>query len=518
VSDRRRAQAALAGALAAGAALAAGQVPPAVAGEDVDPVTAIGNEVVDRYAASLKDLAVALFGQSDKVALVVGIVATSLLLGAVLGVVALRRFPVAAAGLVAFGSVGLVAHLTDRSAGIVVPVASAVLGIGAGVGALALLLHQLGVRPTAATGWTSADDPAARPASRRSFLLAAGGVGAAAALTGLGTLSLRDRSRIAGQRAAIRLPRPVRATPVPTETFDVPGLSPFVTPTADFYRIDTALVTPQVDASSWRLRVGGLVESPFELTFDELLALDLVEEPVTLACVSNEVGGDLVGNAVWLGVPLASLLERAGPLPGATQVIGRSTDGFTAGFPTELALDGRVAMVAVGMNGEPLPPAHGYPARLVVEGLYGYVSATKWLTELELTRFAEVDGYWIPRGWSKLGPIKTQSRIDVPRGGATLDAGPTVVGGVAWAPDRGIRRVEVQVDDGAWEVAELSGTTSDGTWVQWRLPWDATPGEHRLRCRATDGAGQVQTSERRPPRPDGATGHHSVRTTVRARA
>ncbi|MFP5322113.1 MAG: sulfite oxidase [Acidimicrobiia bacterium] len=511
-------RAALAGAVAAAAALAAGQVVTAVAGEQTDPVTAVGNQFVDRYAASLKDVAVELFGENDKVALVVGIVVTSLLLGAVLGVVARRSLAVAGAGLVAFAALGLAAQLGEPDVPSGVAVASALAGAVVGVGALAGLL-ALARRPAAADGgprWTSADDPRRRPADRRSFLLASGGVGVGAALAAWGSGSLRDRSRIADQRAAIELPSPVRRTSVTAQTFDdVEGLTPYVVPNDEFYRIDTALVTPQVDADSWRLRITGMVDEPFELTFDELLALDAVEEPVTLACVSNEVGDDLVGNAVWLGVPLPALLERAGVQDGATQVVGRSTDGFTAGFPTSLATDGRIAMVAYGMNGEPLPAAHGYPARLVVAGLYGYVSATKWLTEIELNRFDEFDAYWIPRGWSKLGPVKTQSRIDVPRGGGSVDAGTVVVAGVAWAPSRGIRRVEVQVDDGPWQEARLAGTSNDSTWAQWRLEWDAEPGEHVLRCRATDGTGETQTAERADPRPDGATGYHTIRTTVR---
>jgi DMSO/TMAO reductase YedYZ molybdopterin-dependent catalytic subunit len=517
VSRASAPRSAVAGAVAAGAALAAGQVATAVAGEQTDPVTAVGDQFVDRYAASLKDLAVELFGQNDKVALVVGIVVVSLLLGAALGVVARRSLRIAAGGLVAFAVLGLAAQLADPNLPATVAVAAAAAGAVAGVGALVVVFAVAGRDSVGdAPVRSSADDPARRPTDRRSFLVATGAVGLGAAFATWGASALRDRSRIADQRAAIDLPRPVHTTPVTARTFDeVNGLTPYVVPNDDFYRIDTALLTPQVDADSWRLRVTGMVDEAFELTFDELLALDAVEEPVTLACVSNEVGDDLVGNAVWQGVPLATLLERAGVQDGATQIVGRSTDGFTAGFPTPLATDGRVALVAYGMNGEPLPAAHGYPARLVVAGLYGYVSATKWLTEIELNAFDAFDAYWIPRGWSKLGPVKTQSRIDVPRHSATLAAGPVVVGGVAWAPSRGIRRVEVRVDDGPWQEAELAGAGNDNTWVQWRLRWDASPGEHLVRCRATDDTGEVQTAERAGPGPDGATGHHTVRITVR---
>ena len=512
----RRWRGAVAGIVAAGAALAAGQLPSAIAGEVEGPVTAVGNVFVDRFAASLKDIAIQLFGQNDKVALVVGIVVISLLLGAALGLLALRSFALAALGFGAFAVVGLIAVVTDSSAGGGVAVASALAGGVAGIGVLGLLMHQIGRGPDLATTLRRAgdvEDPRVRTPDRRTFLGVSAAAGAAAALTAVGARSLRGRSIVDAQRDALVLPQPVRSTPLQAEVLEIPGVSPYVTPTEDFYRIDTALVTPRVDAESWRLRVGGLVEEPFELTFDELLEMDMVEEPVTIACVSNEVGGGLVGNAVWLGVPLADLLDRAGVRAEGTQVVGRSTDGFTVGFPTDVATDGRVAMVAVGMNGEPLPADHGYPARLIVAGLYGYVSATKWLTEIELTRFEDFDAYWIPRGWSKLGPVKTQSRIDVPR--RTVDAGVVPVAGVAWAPHIGIATVEVSIDDGPWQLAELRGTANDSTWAQWVHQWDATPGAHTIRCRATDATGSTQTAERSDPAPDGATGLHSVQVTVR---
>jgi len=296
----------------------------------------------------------------------------------------------------------------------------------------------------------------------------------------------------------------------------VEGLSPLITPNADFYRIDTALSVPRVDLEAWRLRIAGMVDRPFEVTHDDLLDMDLVERYVTLACVSNEVGGGLVGTAAWLGVPLAALLDRAGVQPGATQVVGRSVDGFTVGFPTDVVYDGREAMVAVGMNGEPLPLEHGFPARLVVAGLYGYVSATKWLTELELTTWESFDAYWVPRGWSKEGPIKTQARIDTPRAGQTVGPGERVVAGVAWAPNVGIERVEVQVDDEPWVEAELSEPLGDDAWRQWRVGWVATPGRHVIKVRATDRNGVTQTDASAPPAPDGATGWHTIRVLVEA--
>jgi DMSO/TMAO reductase YedYZ molybdopterin-dependent catalytic subunit len=305
------------------------------------------------------------------------------------------------------------------------------------------------------------------------------------------------------------------ATVVTPEVLDtsVPGLSSYITPNADFYRIDTALVVPQVDPADWKLRIGGLVDNPFQLTYDEILAMDLVETNVTLSCVSNQVGGDLVGNATWLGVPLTTLLDRAGVKPEGTQIVGVSVDDFDAGFPTQLAYDGRTALLAVGMNGEPLPIRHGFPARLVVAGLYGYVSAVKWISEIRVDT-DDFDGYWIPRGWSKLGPVKTQSRIDVPRASRSVPAGTTPIAGVAWAPDVGIAAVEVQVDDGIWQSCRLGDATSDDTWVQWVAQWEATPGKHKIAVRATDKTGAVQSAERRTPDPDGAEGYHTIRVTV----
>ena len=299
-------------------------------------------------------------------------------------------------------------------------------------------------------------------------------------------------------------------------SFDVDGLSPYLVPNRDFYRIDTALVVPNVNPDTWSLKVSGMVSNPFEITFDELMSLPQVEQAVTLSCVSNEVGGTLVGNALWQGVPLGTLLQHAGVQPDASQVVGRSVDGFTAGFPTAALTTDRPALVAVGMNGEPLPVLHGFPARLVVAGLYGYVSATKWLTEIRLTTLDAFDGYWVPRGWSKQAPIKTESRIDVPRSGAPLQAGTVPIAGVAWAPGpgRGITRVQVQVDDEPWQDAKLGEVLSGNTWRQWMLAWEATAGTHTLRVRATDGTGETQTEDKAPPEPDGATGWDSRRVTV----
>jgi DMSO/TMAO reductase YedYZ molybdopterin-dependent catalytic subunit len=294
----------------------------------------------------------------------------------------------------------------------------------------------------------------------------------------------------------------------------IDGLSPFTTPNLAFYRIDTALVVPQIQAEDWSLRIHGMVDRELRLTYDELLARPMIETDVTMTCVSNEVGGGLVGNARWQGVRLADLLDEVGVQDGATQIVGRSADGWTNGFPTANATDGRDAIVAVAMNGEPLPIEHGFPARIVVPGLYGYVSATKWVTELELTGFDDFDGYWVRRGWAKEAPIRTQSRIDTPKGLARIAPGRTAVAGVAWAQLRGVDKVEVRVDDGPWVEARLAEVPSDATWRQWVHEWDATPGRHTITTRATDGTGETQPEERMAPIPSGATGWHNVVVSV----
>jgi DMSO/TMAO reductase YedYZ molybdopterin-dependent catalytic subunit len=301
-------------------------------------------------------------------------------------------------------------------------------------------------------------------------------------------------------------------------SLEVEGISPIVTPNDQFYRIDTALVNPRVDVNDWTLRIFGDVDREVTLTYDDLLAMPLFEQYVTIACVSNKVGDDLIGNALWTGVDLREVLDMAGVRPEGEQIVGRSVDGFTAGFPTSWAMDPqRKPMIAIGMNGQPLPRDHGYPARLIIPGLYGYVSATKWLKEIQLTGWEEFDGYWIPRNWAKEAPILTQSRIDTPKPNATVAGGTAVpIGGVAWAPDRGVQRVEVAIDGGEWQEAQISDPLNDATWVQWVLPWDAPAegGEHRLTVRATDGTGEVQTADITPPAPDGARGHHTIAVKV----
>jgi len=313
--------------------------------------------------------------------------------------------------------------------------------------------------------------------------------------------------------------------PSPAETATLPagaelveaGITPLVVANEDFYRIDTSIIAPSVDAASWRLRIHGMVDHEVTLSYADLAELPLFEQYVTISCVSNEVGGNLVGNAKWTGVRLREVLAMAGVQAGATQLVGRSVDGWTAGMPTAWVMDpAREPMIALKMNDAPLPRIHGFPARLIVPGLYGYVSATKWLAELELTTLEAFDGYWIPLGWSKLGPILTQSRIDVPRNGQHVQPGRVAIGGIAWAPDRGVSRVEVAID-GQWQDAKITTPISKATWVQWLVAWDAAAsgnGSHTIEVRATDGTGVVQTADQTPPAPDGARGHHTIRVTV----
>ena len=296
--------------------------------------------------------------------------------------------------------------------------------------------------------------------------------------------------------------------------FDIEGLEPVVTPTERFFRVDIDVLSPpEIDLSNWRLTVGGMVDQELRLAYADLLEMNLVEKYATLACVSNKVGGRLVGNAVWLGVPLPEILELADPHPQAEQVAAHSADGFSTGFPLAAAFD-RDTLLAIGMNGEPLSYAHGFPARLVVPGYYGFVSAAKWIERIELATWDDHDSYWVKLGWAKHAPVKTQSRIDAPRDRTSFTAGPRMIAGVAWAPVLRISLVEVRIDDEPWVEAELSEPVGTAAWVQWRLPWDALPGEHTISVRATDGNGTTQTAAEQPPVPSRATGHHTV--TVRA--
>lgn len=479
------------------AALGTSEVIASLSPRLASPVVAVGDVLIDLVPPPIKDLAIRLFGTNDKIALLVGILLVILGYAAAVGVIAQRRgLNPGRVGIGLFGILGAGAALAGGS-GVVGMVPSLA---GAGIGMLVL-------------AWLVDSDPAARrespPLGRRAFLLRAASatvIGLAGAAGGRWLVGAGRLDPAAGPIVA-----PDLALPALPDGADlgIDGLTPFVTSNASFYRIDTALEIPRIQIRDYVLGVTGMVARPGELTFEQLLARPLVEADITLTCVSNEVGGKLVGNARWLGVRLDDLLGEFGLEPGADQIVGRSIDGYTCGFPVSV-LDGRDALVAIAMNGEPLPLEHGFPARLIVPGLYGYVSATKWLTEIEITTFDAFDHYWVPRGYSAEAPIKTQSRIDTPGPLARIAAGPTAVAGVAWAQTRGIDGVEVRIDDGPWLTAELAEAVNDTTWRQWRITWDARPGRHSISCRATDSTGYVQTEARARPVPDGATGWHSV--------
>lgn len=527
---------ALAGVLAAFAALAVTEVVALLAATRPSPMLAVQNWFVTTFAGALKDLAVALFGTKHSTALTIGAIVVVALLGALAARWEVARRGAGAAVFVAFGLLGLAAEVRDPQGSVPVGIIAAVLGPLVGIVVLWLLLDRFSIRVAPGAHLVFADRrerpaPAADPAdpapaalesvvgSRRDVVLWGLGTGAAVVTTGLLAKGVGDAVRTSRSTIPAALPPASETVPVPpAPTFATSGVSSYITPNGRFYVIDTAIQAPFVVTDEWRMRITGMVDREIELTYADLQARDLVEEAVTLACVSNGVGGNLVGNAVWTGVPLRDLLAEAGVDPAATQLVGESVDGFTAGFPLA-ALDDpeRPALVAIGMNGEPLPRAHGFPARLVVSGLYGYVSATKWLKEIRLTTLEDEDGYWIHQGWAKEAPIKTQSRIDVPRSNDLLVEGTIAVAGVAWAPSRGIERVEVRVDEGEWQAAELGRVTGDDTWVQWFLPWEASPGDHTIEVRATDGDGETQSGEPVDVLPDGAEGWHRRSVVVAGR-
>ncbi|WP_433374389.1 molybdopterin-dependent oxidoreductase [Streptosporangium sp. CA-115845] len=522
------------------------------------PIVAVGNAAVDLTPAVLKEWAIRTFGENDKVVLLGGIFVVMALIAAALGIAAARDVRYGLAGLAAFGLVGVVAVLTRPEAGLA-DVLPTVVGVGAGMFALRRIIRRSlvpveepadaygGRMPGGAVGAAGVahgtgpqqDSPESlaesgerpepttppvmragrdlRAFDRRGLLTGVLGGVAVAGVAGVAGRMLSGRAEVSVARNGITLPRPATPlAPLPAGVdLRIKGLSPFVTPNSDFYRVDTALVVPQVDPSSWTLKIHGMVDRPVELTFADLMKRTVVEADVTLCCVSNEVGGPYIGNARWLGVSLADVLRDAGVHKNADMLLSTSADGWTAGTPVDVVLDGRDALLAFGMNGEALPVDHGFPVRQVVPGLYGYVSATKWVTDIRVTRFDEDEAYWTPRGWSAKGPIKTESRIDLPRDGASISAGRTVVAGVAWAQHKGVDAVEVRVDRGQWRQARLAEAPTADTWRQWVLDdWDATPGDHTIEVRATDATGYTQTADRVPVAPDGATGWHTIQVRV----
>ncbi|WP_425302903.1 molybdopterin-dependent oxidoreductase [Nocardia otitidiscaviarum] len=500
-----RGRAALAGMLGAATVLGVGHLVAVFVDPASSPFFALGATMVDNTPTALKEAAIRRFGSNDKLALFVSM-AVVMAIGAAIAGLLERRRPIGSALLLLLGGVTALAALQRPTATpwFALPT---VVGIVVGILALRALVWTATPRPGEPEGL-----------SRRRFLtgaVAVGAVAAGAAATGrwLGA-RLRD---VVADRARFVLPVARRtAPPIPPEAeVPVPGITPLLTPNDRFYRVDTALQLPALASTDWRLRIHGMTDRTVEFDFDELRRRPAVERVITLTCVSNEVGGDLVGTARWLGYPLADLLAEAGVRSDADMLLSRSIDGFTAGTPLSTVLDGRDALLVIGMNGEALPIDHGYPARLIVPGLYGYVSATKWVVDLEVTRFDRARAYWTERGWAARAPIEIASRIDVPASFATVPAGPLTVAGVAWAQRRGIASVEVQVDNQPWRPATLAAEYSVDTWRQWTWQWTATPGTHTLRVRATDGTGERQTEQRTPPFPDGSTGWHNRVITVR---
>jgi DMSO/TMAO reductase YedYZ molybdopterin-dependent catalytic subunit len=519
---------------------------------------ALAQQVVERTPGELVTRGIEVLGQADIPVLVTSMIVGALVVAGALAYLGVRRPGLALVGVGALAVVGIAASLAQPFVAPVPTVITILAALALGVAVTETLLRISGLRagkPADSDATPSAagppDDPSpvvrSREAyssegtavGRRGFLmlgglaavlgLAAAGVGRALADRGPQAssapkpLNLPEKSpsetpeKGAGAEEAVKhetLPPPPKDASI-----DAPGMVPLITPASSFYLIDTALVSPRIDVNSWKLSVKGALDNPIELSYKDLLGMSTREADITLSCVSNVVGGGLVSNGRWTGVLLSDVLAEAGVsrdkiTRSSTQLVGRSVDGFTTGFRTDIALDGREALVAFGLNGSELPIKHGYPVRLVVPGLYGYVSATKWLSEIELTSW-NFDAYWIQRTWSKEGPIKTQSRIDTVQDGEQLSAGKIPVGGIAWAPHRGIERVELSTDGGqTWNQARLAKQLAIDTWRQWIYDWDAGPGQYTLMVRATDGEGVTQTATQAPPHPSGATGYHTVGVTV----
>lgn len=498
----------LGGVAAAAVALGVAQLAALPLGAQADARTAVGSALIDLTPDPIRDWLLQTLGSQGKLFLSTAVLIAIAAVGAIAGSLETRRRRTGSLIFALAGALGAAAVLS-RPGTALLDAVPAVVGAGGGVLVLRVLVRRF---------WPDASAERDGPdASRRATLITLGLLTAGAASAVAGSVVARWVYSVAGDRTGFTVPRPsTPAPPVPAAvTPEGVALPRFITPAADFFRVDTALTVPQLSRDDWRLRIHGMVEREIVYGFDDLAAFDVVETVATLTCVSNPVGGDLIATGLWTGYRIADLLARSGVRPEADMVLSTSIDGFTAGTPLEALTDGRDALLAVGLNGEPLPIAHGYPARLVVPGLYGYVSATKWVVDLEATRFDRAQAYWTRQGWAPRAPVKTQSRIDVPRPGQQVPLGPVTFGGVAWAQHRGIRAVEVSIDDGPWRTAELGAAYSNDTWRLWSFPWQAEQrGRHTITVRATDNTGAVQTAERAGTVPDGATGWHSVDFTV----
>ncbi len=471
------------------------------------PVVAVASAVRDLTPGPLALKLIHLVKHQDKPLLVTGTVVLLLALCAWLGTMNRRRPTVVDLGYLLLAGVGLLAvmRLDDSTPGSAIAV---VVGLVTWLLVNRFLSAPILAAAEAETSGTETGSAAAR-ASRRSFLRRTGGVGVGVLAAGaLARFSSRHRREVEQARRLLRLP--VTTGSEPTGADLGAGIEPWRTPNDEFYLIHTALVEPSIAPRDWELRVHGMVDRELTITYSDLVGRPITEGWVTLCCVSNEVGGDLIGNAWWSGVLVRDILAEAGVQEGADAVLQTSHDGWNCGTPLQALTDDRNAMLALAMNGKPLPIEHGFPVRTVVPGLYGYVSATKWLVDLEVTRFDQVDAYWTKRGWSERGPVKTQSRIDVPRDGSSVKTGRAKVGGSAWSQHTGIEKVEFQLDGGPWQEAELGTVPNVDTWVQWAGEVDVAEGHHTLVVRATDRSGKTQTSVRTDVVPDGATGWHTV--------
>jgi DMSO/TMAO reductase YedYZ molybdopterin-dependent catalytic subunit len=533
----RRPFAALAGLLAAAVALGVAELVAAFVGPASSPVIAVGDAAITLTPEPVKAFAIRTFGENDKIALVVGTLAIIAIYALLVGLVGLRNRPIGALGIALFGAVGVLAALTRPAAG---PFDALPSLIGAGAGIVALVTLLTALTATTAAGDATPDEPSPSPGDhaderivdrlrevlgsadrkgsgldRRRFFLTSGVALGAAAVTGGGGRLLQRRFDVADDRAALDLPTPSsRAAALPPGadlSAEVGGLTPLFTDNRSFYRVDTAISVPRIRPADFRLSMTGMFDSPRSYTLADLFERDdVIERDITLTCVSNEVGGGLAGTARWIGVPLAALLQENGIRSGSDQLLCRSEDGMTIGAPTRSALEVEDAMLAFGMNGEPIPVEHGFPVRMIIPGLYGYVSACKWLVRIEATTFDAVDAYWIQRNWAAEGPIKIASRIDTPAPLREFPAGRRAIAGVAWAQTRGIARVEVRVDDEDWVEAELSPEVDADLWRQWVLRYDFAAGRHSVTVRATSADGEVQTGNRVAPFPAGSSGWHSI--------
>lgn len=490
----------LSGVLAAAAAIAASEGLAAVLNLRESPVLAVGQSVIELTPGPMAEAIIGVVGHADKPLAVASVVVAILLLGGLAG----RWWPrpqayALVAALVVLASAAVLSRPHVDAGGVLASMAAG----GVVIGLLHLLLRD---RPQ-----QTVDE------SRRSFIRTSAIIAVATIVVGSAgeVLASRHRRRQALERvrAALKLPSHQATVPAGAD-LAVKGQGSWLTSNRDFYRIDTALSPPLVDPETWTLRIHGMVDKELTLTYQDLLDRGLEHEWITICCVSNPVGGDLIGNTVWGGVPIKGILDEVGVQPGADALLSTSDDGWTCGTPLAALTDGRNALLALTMNGEALPIPHGFPVRQVVPGLYGYVSATKWVVDWEVTRFADFEAYWTQRGWGERGPVKTQSRIDVPKSGQTLDAGTTTIAGVAWAQHVGVDGVEVRVDGGAWQQATLGTVPNVDTWVQWRLEWEAEAGDHTIEARATNAAGEPQTKERAGVLPDGATGYPKVSVEV----